>query len=249
MKLNAKIDKTAFLQSLRGPFFADVLFDQIPDTVFFVKDCKGRYLALNSTLVERCGVENKQALIGRTVEEVFPAKLGQHYAAQDEAVLRSGVPVRNALELHLYPNGREGWCLTWKEPLRDGNGHIVGLVGLSRDVATAHTAPPDYDRLVRVLNYVRDHIDRPLRMSTLAKTAGLSAYQLNRRMINVFGMSTLEAVSRERIEYACSLLKSKKMPISEIALASGYSDQAAFTRHFKKSVSMTPTTYRGIHAI
>lgn len=236
---------TTFLQRLGVAFFADELFDQVPDTVYFVKDAAGRYVAVNRTLAERCGLKDKQGLIGRTVAEVFPKRLGQHYATQDEAVLRTGKPVQKALELHLYPDGTEGWCLTWKEPLRDSSGRIAGIVGLSRDINPSRGTPQDFDRLARVLAHVREHVDRPLRIGTLAKLAGLSAYQLNRRMEAIFGMSAKELVSHERIERACALLRSGGTAISQIALECGYADQAAFTRHFKKTVGMTPSSYIG----
>lgn len=233
----------ALLLRLGVPFFADALFDEVPDTVYFVKDAAGRYVAVNRTLAERCGLKGKQGLIGRTAADVFPASLGQHYAAQDEAVLRKGRSVRKALELHLYPDGTEGWCLTWKEPLRDGSGHIVGLVGLSRDIDPSRGVPHDFGGLARVLAHVRKHIDRPLRIGALAKLAGLSAYQLNRRMTALFGMSAKKLVAQERIEHACALLRSGGTAISRIALECGYADQAAFTRHFKKTVGITPTSY------
>ena len=48
------------------------LFDHVPETVFFIKDRRGHYVAVNQTLVERCGLGEKSELIGRHVREVFP---------------------------------------------------------------------------------------------------------------------------------------------------------------------------------
>ncbi|HKX62520.1 MAG TPA: PAS domain-containing protein, partial [Verrucomicrobiae bacterium] len=69
------------------------LFDHVPDIVFFVKDSAGRYLAVNRALAERCGADERQALIGRKVSDVFPPALAARYAAQDAVVLRSGRPI------------------------------------------------------------------------------------------------------------------------------------------------------------
>ena len=41
------------------------LFDHVPDTAFFIKDARGRYLAVNQSLVERCGCRDKKELLGR----------------------------------------------------------------------------------------------------------------------------------------------------------------------------------------
>ena len=44
------------------------LFDHLPETAFFMKDARGRYLAVNQSLVERCGCQDKQDAPGRSAE-------------------------------------------------------------------------------------------------------------------------------------------------------------------------------------
>ena len=68
--------------AIADPFFAEILFDTLPDVVFFIKDMQGRYLVVNRTLAERCGVRDKAGLIGRTAAQVFPG-LGESYSEQD----------------------------------------------------------------------------------------------------------------------------------------------------------------------
>jgi AraC-like DNA-binding protein len=40
------------------------------------------------------------------------------------------------------------------------------------------------------------------------------------------------------------MLEREKMPIVEVALACGFSDQSAFTRQFKTTTGLTPSEYR-----
>jgi len=235
------------LRALGRPFTGDELFDAVPDTVFFLKDVEGRYVAVNQTLVARTGRNSKSELIGRFAHEVFPGVLADRIAAQDKAVTRSGRPIHGQLELHLYPGGEEGWCLTWKEPLLGRDKRIVGLCGISRDLQSLEGANAEVAGLSRCLDHIRMHLDAPLRVGDLAKLAGLSAFQLDLRMRALFGVSVGQYLVRARIELACSRLRLSDEPISQIAQDCGYSDQAAFARQFRKSVGMTPSQYHRRH--
>lgn len=235
--------RARFLRLLGAPFIGTELFDAVPDTVFFVKDGQGRYMVVNRTLVERVGLRRKDQLIGRTAQEVFAGSFGARFAAQDRAVLRDGKTVNGVLELHFYPGRREGWCLTWKVPLRGPDGRIVGLSGLSRDLQPA-AQQADTAGLSRALDHARENLDRPLRLPELAALAGLSVFQFDQRVRALFGLSAGQYITRARIEQACSLLRQGASPISRIAQECGYGDQAAFTRQFRKSVGLTPKRYR-----
>lgn len=227
-----------------GLFRGDLLFDHVPDTVFFLKDTQGRYTAVNHTLVKRCGFEHKSELIGRTAEQVFPLPLGSGFSQQDQRVLQGGPAINAQLELHLYGNRRPGWCLTWKVAITDPQGRIVGLAGLSRDIQQPMGSTNEIAAVSRVVEHVAQHLDSPLLLEDLAALAGLSVFQLDQRIRGLFGVTAGQYVIRARIERACDLLRHAQDPISEIALACGYADQASFTRQFRKSVGLTPSAYR-----
>jgi AraC-like DNA-binding protein len=233
-----------WLKELERPFLGDELFDAVPDTVYFLKDGQGRYAVVNLTLVERTGRERKEELIGLTAEEAFAGPLGRAMGAQDRALIAGAPSLRGELELHLYPDGREGWCLTWKEPLYGRSGQVLGLVGLSRDLQPASVAPGEARKLSAALRYARDRLDQPLRIADLAERAGLSAFQFDQRLRAMFGHSAGQYLTRLRIDRAREKLGRSEAPISEIALDCGYGDQAAFTRQFRKLVGLTPMQYR-----
>jgi PAS domain S-box-containing protein len=238
----------SLLDQLDRPLVCDDLFDAIPDTIFFVKDALGRYVAANRTLAERTGRERKEALIGLTADEVFPGELGRRIAEQDRVILKSARSLKGELELHLYPGGEEGWCLTWKEPLFDRARKVVGLVGLSRDVRPANAAPGETAALSRTLRYAQAHPDSSLMLGDLAKRAGLSPYQFDQRIRAMFGLSAGQYLTRLRLEQASERLRRSNDPISAIALDCGYADQAAFTRQFRKVVGFSPGQYRKLKA-
>jgi AraC-like DNA-binding protein len=229
---------------LGRPFPGIELFDRVADTVFFIKDHEARYVAVNETLVHRCGFVDKEALVGRKASEVFAAPLGERFEAQDLKVIAEGLSIRGRIELHLYPDGAEGWCLTWKEPLIDASGSIRGLAGISRDAPMLSGSATVSAALSGTLAYIDDHLDEPLRIPELAKRAGLSPFQFDQRVRALFGLSAGQYLSRLRIDRACDRLKHSRAPLSELALECGYADQAAFTRQFHKSVGLTPGAYR-----
>ena len=233
-----------FLNGLALPFGGEEAFDDVFDTVYFVKDGEGRYVFVNDTLVKRCGRRAKEELLGKTAGEVFAGPLGEDFEEQDRVILSGGPAIRSQLELHVYPDGRQGWCLTWKKGLKGRDGKLCGLSGISRDVDGVASSPKDFESLAGVMSYVRDHLDESLRLGDLEEATGLSAYQISQRMEGLLGLSPKQYVSRCRIDAACHLLESSKDSLSEIALACGFSDQSSFTRQFGRMVGVTPKVYR-----
>ena len=239
-----------FFHTIGRPIIGVEVFDSITDTVFFVKDDQGRYVAVSLQLVKRSGLGSKDELIGRTAEQVFPSPLGERFTAQDFEVLRTGEPVHGQLELHLYPKRVEDWCLTWKEPLTNEDGDIVGLSGISRDLTTASISDRDeLDVVSKVLNYIRANLEQPLHVSELEEIAGFSAFQLDRRIRRLFGVSTAQYITRSRIDLARHKLERTTETISSIAMDCGYSDQSSFTRQFRHSVGLTPNAYRELSGV
>ncbi len=66
-----------FLKQLVPPLTGEELFDHLSDIVYFIKDSLGAYLVVNEALEARCGVANKQALIGRTPADVLQESVGK----------------------------------------------------------------------------------------------------------------------------------------------------------------------------
>ena len=110
------------------PADIEALFDAIPDVLFFMKDCDGRYTHINQTMLRRLGLKSRKEVIGRTAAEIYPTGLGADYATQDEQVL-AGKVIENLMELHLFANREPGWCLTCKLPLLV-DGQIRGVIGI-----------------------------------------------------------------------------------------------------------------------
>jgi AraC-like DNA-binding protein len=226
------------------------LFDALPGVVFFIKDEAARYVMLNQTLVQRLGYRNKAELLGRRAEEVFPDRFGALYTAQDHQVLASGTQLEDQLELHLYPGRQAGWCLTHKLALRDAQGRIIGMAGVSCDLPSAHSNHPAYRKVAAVDAHIRQHYAQPISLGELTAIAGLSVAQLERHCKRIFQLSPRQMIHKARLGAATQLL-GQDLPITEIALRCGYTDHSAFSRQFKAHTGLSPSQYRdslGTHA-
>ena len=240
----ARTEHTAFFEQLSEPFAAEALFDLMPDTVFFVKDPDGRYVSANQTLVERCGLRDKSELLGRRPSDVLGDTLGRGYEQQDRAVLETGQKLVDQLELHTVRSRDTGWCLTTKLPLFARDDSIAGLVGISRDLRIPDMTSDDFAHISAAIRYAERQVSSRPGIAELARVAGMSIYQLDRRMQRVFGLTTGQWVLKTRISHASRMLIETDKPVADIALEAGYADQSAFTRQFRRSTGLSPTEYR-----
>jgi len=220
------------------------LFERVPDIVFFAKDRAGLYLAVSSSLVERCGLPNADALLGKHARELFPTELADRFVAQDESVLGTGRPLVERLELGWYPGRRAGWCITSKQPLRDARGDIVGLVGLSRDLHAPGARGIIPGGLADALEYLEQHYAAPITPAALATRAGLTSARLNQFVKRIFGHTPRELITQTRLAAASRLLLETPLPVAAIALDCGFYDHSALTTAFREATGTTPTQYR-----
>ncbi|MBL9113940.1 MAG: AraC family transcriptional regulator [Verrucomicrobiaceae bacterium] len=227
---------------------SEALFDALPDVVFFVKDRTGRYMRVNQTFADRCASGDKARLVGRLPSEVFPADLAVSYARQDATVISTGRRVDHQLELHIYPGGRAGWCLTTKIPVKDKSGAVCGVAGISRDLNAPGSKPSGMAELASAMRFIKQNFKTSIRIEDVARLAGLSVYQLEQRTQKIFQLSPLQLIHRMRLDEATRMLRETKSSLADIAFDTGWCDQSAFTRHFSRYVGMSPGRYRALQA-
>lgn len=221
------------------------LLDLLVDVIFCMKDRDGRYLAVNGAFVRRTGRTSKRDVIGGRASDFFSPALAERYEEQDARVFESGRALRDELELIRRDDRSLGWYLTSKLPVeaRDG-GAVDALVSISRDLRTPREADTAPRALRRVVDHVREHLASTIRVGDLAAVAGLSTAQLDRRMRQTFGLSPSKYVTRARVDRAAELLADPTIPLADVAVRSGFYDQANLTRHFARHTNETPAQFR-----
>jgi AraC-like DNA-binding protein len=233
-----------FFKRVASPRFCERLFAQLPDVVFCMKDEQRRYQAANAAFAARVARDDPAALHGRTAEDFFPPHLAATYREQDERVLTTGDEVIDRLELITNPGGSLGWYLASKVPLHDADGRVIGLASISRDLRTPSAEDVEYSGVQRIVSHIQANLEDEPNLADLAKMAGLSPTQLDRRMRKVFHLTTSQFIRKCRIGHAALLLRTTGEAVVEIALKCGYGDQTAFTRQFRTTVGLPPAAYR-----
>ncbi|MEA3207426.1 MAG: hypothetical protein QOE70_483 [Chthoniobacter sp.] len=222
----------------------EALFDHVPDTAFFVKDRERRYVAVNQSFLERCGLRHKHEISGRSVRDIFPAELAARYAAQDDAVLRTGRAIVDRLEMHWQARRRSGWCLTTKLPIFDQTGNVVGLIGISRDLGFAGDTESIPASVAPTLELLEEKFSEPLSPAMLARRAGLSPVRFARLIKRIFRLTPSQLITQTRLAAAARMLEQTDLSVAEVALACGFYDHSAFTRAFRSATGQTPTQFR-----
>jgi transcriptional regulator of acetoin/glycerol metabolism/AraC-like DNA-binding protein len=102
--------------------------------------------------------------------------------------------------------------------------------------------PPGAMRRVR--EHVEAHLSESIDLAELAAVAGLSVYHFARAFKQSAGVAPHHYLVHRRIERAQEMLARSELPLSGIALATGFSDQSHLARHFRQMLGMTPGQFR-----
>jgi PAS domain S-box-containing protein len=108
------------------------LLDNFPFAVW-LKDPESRFLTVNQGFVTLFGQRSADDVVGKNDFDIAPANLAEGYRADDRAVLASGKK-KNVEEVIVDAEGAQRWFETYKAPVFDDAGRVVGSVGFARDI-------------------------------------------------------------------------------------------------------------------
>ncbi|HST20287.1 MAG TPA: AraC family transcriptional regulator [Blastocatellia bacterium] len=99
-------------------------------------------------------------------------------------------------------------------------------------------------RLKDVLSYIEDNLSQNLSLDDIAGVAGLSVSHFKGLFRESVGLPVHQYVIRRRVERAKSLLGEGKLPISQIALETGFAHQSHLAHHMRRLLGVSPRTLR-----
>jgi diguanylate cyclase (GGDEF)-like protein/PAS domain S-box-containing protein len=109
------------------------LLDQLPEFIY-VKDRRSRFVFANAAAGRNSRFHDGSDLIGKTDFDILDHASARELFTIEQEVMSTGTPVEGREERITLPDGRLLWLTTSKMPLRNADGYIVGLVGISRDI-------------------------------------------------------------------------------------------------------------------
>lgn len=110
---------------------------------------------------------------------------------------------------------------------------------------TASVADVDREFLAKTVRLIEESFnDESFKVSELATSLNMSVSQFNRKLHGLAGQSPVQFIISVRLQRASKMLKVSDKTISEIAYEVGYSDQAYFSRVFKKEYGISPSEFK-----
>jgi len=116
------------------------IIEFLPSSVF-IKDKKYKKVLVNpvhtdcvSQQLIHLSMDPKVDLLGKTDFDVYPEKIAEVYYQDDKKVIENGETILNKEEPGIGPNGEYSWVLVSKIPIKDKNGSITGMLGITTDI-------------------------------------------------------------------------------------------------------------------
>ena len=158
------------------------LIDAMPDVVF-TKDRQGRLELANRAACIQFGREREEEVTGLSARDIYPAELAAAREAEDAQVL-AGVPLLNQESSRITATGDTRWFLVIKVPLRNAQGDITGLIGISRDITSRKLDDLHRDQL-------QQELQQSQKMEAVGQLAGGIAHDFNNLLTIITGHSGL----------------------------------------------------------
>lgn len=103
------------------------------------------------------------------------------------------------------------------------------------------------DRIRTMMSYIHEHYQEKISLEDIARSAAVGRRECLRCFQSLIHKSPFEYLLDYRVETAQRLLRTSSLPILDIALQTGFSNEAYFCKVFKRISGKTPNTYRKAH--
>jgi PAS domain S-box-containing protein len=160
----------------------------------WLKDLEGKFVLVNNKFAHACSFDSVHQMIGKTELDINSEKRARKYIREDQNVIKNGKTHVTQEKM----NGAKGevWFETYKSPVKDQNGKIIGTTGYSLDITDRKKKVEQVRQLNRKLNDINMQKD---------KLFSILAHDLRNPFAGSIGM--LEMILNEDNNFSESELK------------------------------------------
>ena len=126
----SEIKRTEELLKRREAYLTSIIENQ-PGMVW-LKDKDSRLLAVNRAFVKMTGRKKAESVVGKTDLDFWPSELAKKFRADDRKVMKSRKPI--TVEELISEKGVPRWHETFKTPVLNTDGKVIGTTGYARDI-------------------------------------------------------------------------------------------------------------------
>lgn len=145
-------------------YLLDQLLHSSLDVIYF-KDRQSRLVLCNDACARKHGWASPSEGIGKTDFDVFANVHAQQAYEDEQAIMAAGEPRMAFEEREVWPDGRITWVSSTKVPIRDGQGRIIGLFGLSRDITDRKEAQLKAQRYAEQVSAIKELLEEDALMA------------------------------------------------------------------------------------
>lgn len=121
---------------------------------------------------------------------------------------------------------------------------IVKLIEVQIGAPNPADAAANLEAVKRAISYIDSHLADKLDVDAIAHAADLSPFYFSRVFKSAYQMSVHKFVLERRLEKARQLLLESDLPISSVALETGFSSQSHLTTTFGQRFGVPPAQFR-----
>ncbi len=229
---------------LQAEPFAASLFEYLADVYFFVKDKNLQFIKVNNNFTKLFGFSSDDEVIGLRDQDMVKRDLALKYEYDDQKVLRTGIPITDIKEPVSSAAGIISFHITTKLPVHNRHGEIIGICGITRDIAKTQVTIKPLQELQKAVEKIRKDYNKSLKIENLASLVNMSTSTFLRRFKKNFNMPPVQYIREVRLNKVCRILLESNRSINDITYETGFCDQSYLTREFKKMTGLSPSDYR-----
>ncbi|MBN1500289.1 MAG: PAS domain S-box protein [Spirochaetes bacterium] len=161
----------------------------------WLKDAESRFLAVNRAFAHSCGKTSPSELVGKTDIDIWPVELAEKYRADDMELIKNNAPIK--IEELISDAGTRRWFETYKAPVENAEGEIIGTTGYAHDIT---------DRKLK-----DEALHNMQKLESLGVLAGGIAHDFNNLLSGIFNNIDIALMLTKENDVRDVLLNAKKV--------------------------------------